>query len=176
MHTCRYTYTVPNDLTLNEFLHDEETKVFFRDREFVKTLSYKATLLGGLISRAEAIANSESWVPAGDDDLTVATEEQLDGFAFRAIGCILGVDLALKARICTKVTQLAAAEPIGDLFPMGVAGAGNDPGVWIRVQAMLLKLLDCALAIEVDAEHSSITRPQTQSDGLDAGELEDLLN
>ena len=59
---------------------------------------------------------------------------------------------------------------------MGVAGAGNDPGVWIRVQAMLLKLLDCALAIEVDAEHSSITRPQTETDGLDAGELEDLMN
>ena len=37
-------------------------------------------------------------VSAGDDDLTVATEEQLDGFAFRAIGCILGVNLALKAR------------------------------------------------------------------------------
>ena len=38
-------------------------------------------------------------VPAGDDDLTVATEEQLDGFAFRAIGCTLGGDLALKARL-----------------------------------------------------------------------------
>ena len=65
---------IPNDLTLGEFLNDEETKAVFRDRECVKTLSYKASLLGGLITKAEAIANSENWVPAG-----VGEEAESDG-------------------------------------------------------------------------------------------------
>ena len=65
---------IPNDLTLGEFLNDEETKAVFRDRACVKTLSYKATLLGGLITKAEAIANSENWVPAG-----VGEEAESDG-------------------------------------------------------------------------------------------------
>ena len=65
------SYGVANDLKLGEFLDDEETKAVFRDRACVNTLSYKATLLGPLITKADAIANSNNWVveeDADDDD------------------------------------------------------------------------------------------------------------
>ena len=61
----------PNGLTLGAFLADEETKAVMRDQFCVKTLSYKASLLGPYIPKEEAIANSENWTlaaPESDDD------------------------------------------------------------------------------------------------------------
>ena len=61
----------PNALTLGAFLADEETKAVMRDKFCVKTLSYKASLLGPYIPKEEAIANSDNWTfetPESDDD------------------------------------------------------------------------------------------------------------
>lgn len=62
----------PNALTLGAFLADDETKAVIRDRSIVKTLSFKASLLGPLIPKVEAVANSDKWIfeafSDGDDD------------------------------------------------------------------------------------------------------------
>ena len=81
---------LPNGLTLGEFLNDEDTKAIFRDRACVKTLSYKATLLGGLITKAEAIANSEHWVPAGAGEEPESDDDEPPSSAAAFPECVAG--------------------------------------------------------------------------------------
>lgn len=58
-------------MKLGDFLADEETKAQLRDRGVVGTLSYKESLAGEFITKADAIKNSEDWElmdPDADDE------------------------------------------------------------------------------------------------------------
>lgn len=62
----------PNVLKLADFLDNEEIVAMLHDRSLIKTLTYKETLDGPQISRAQAIENSKNWVP------TVGAQGNLD--------------------------------------------------------------------------------------------------
>ena len=51
----------PNSMPLNIFLQDEDTIAFLKDRNIVKSLTFKEALYGPNITMAQAMKNSTEW-------------------------------------------------------------------------------------------------------------------
>ena len=111
-------------------------------------------------------------VAASSNHLTAACVEDLDGFAFGAIGCGLGVDLELEA---ADLSGLLRGELELKLQPVCVTATANDVGARKRIQAEIADAIDSSPAIKVHGNDPTVFWTRAKANSLHAGVISQLV-